>query len=327
MFPRRRRRPPLERFHDHRVSLEPLERRLALAIGPAVDEGQVVVTVPADATTVESTAHAGGITLVKRGPGTLVLSAANAHSGGIVVEEGELVIRDAGGLGTGSLAVCAGARVRLDVGTMVVTAGGLDLHAAARLDVGRGRLAVPASADAIAMVTQRVRAAAAAGWSTAAGIGSSAVLDEWRSVGVSSLDGNLVVGWAAVGDTNLDGLVDTLDLANIVAAAEFGSSGPASWGAGDFNHDQVVDVLDLSLFVAVEAYDRGDYRTPPAVSIADATVAEGTVVTTVPRYFRTQGSQILDADGRPVRIAGVNWFGLETSTLRPTACGAAATGA
>jgi len=320
MFPRRRPRrlrPPPERFHDGQVSLEPLERRIALAITSAVDEGQVVVTVPADATAIETTARAGGMTLVKRGAGTLILSAANAHTGGVVVEEGDVVVRNAGGLGTGGLAVRAGARVRLDVGPMVVAAGGLDLHAAARLDVGRGRLAVPASADALATVTQRVRAAAAAGWSTAAGIGSSAVTDQWRSVGVSTLDGSLVVGWAAFGDTNLDGLVDTLDLANIVAAAEFGSSGPASWAAGDFNHDQVVDVLDLSLFVAAEAYGRGDYRTPPAVSIADATVAEGTGVATVPGYFRTQGSQILDADGRPVRIAGVNWFGLETSTFAP----------
>ena len=40
------------------------------------------------------------------------------------------------------------------------------------------------------------------------------------------------------------------------------------------------------------------------------TVIEGTASTT--GFFRTQGNQIIDADGRPVRIAGVNWFGLET---------------
>src|SRR5690242_13042192 len=35
--------------------------------------------------------------------------------------------------------------------------------------------------------------------------------------------------------------------------------------------------------------------------------------------YDTHGSndQILDADGRPVRIAGVNWFGAETTTYAP----------
>lgn len=34
-------------------------------------------------------------------------------------------------------------------------------------------------------------------------------------------------------------------------------------------------------------------------------------------FWRTDGSQIVDADGQPVRIAGVNWFGLETSNFAP----------
>ena len=31
-------------------------------------------------------------------------------------------------------------------------------------------------------------------------------------------------------------------------------------------------------------------------------------------FFHTSGNQILDANGNPVRIAGVNWFGFETTT-------------
>lgn len=34
-------------------------------------------------------------------------------------------------------------------------------------------------------------------------------------------------------------------------------------------------------------------------------------------YWHTSGSQILDANNQPVRIAGINWFGLETSTYAP----------
>jgi aryl-phospho-beta-D-glucosidase BglC (GH1 family) len=71
------------------------------------------------------------------------------------------------------------------------------------------------------------------------------------------------------------------------------------------------------VLVSAALFERGDYRTPPAVSIADVTMAEGTATATAAGYLRTQGNQIVDADGRPVRIAGVNWFGLETSTFAP----------
>src|SRR5262245_40251157 len=34
-------------------------------------------------------------------------------------------------------------------------------------------------------------------------------------------------------------------------------------------------------------------------------------------YWHTNGAQILDANNQPVRVAGVNWFGLETSNYAP----------
>ncbi|HMB29073.1 MAG TPA: cellulase family glycosylhydrolase, partial [Blastocatellia bacterium] len=34
-------------------------------------------------------------------------------------------------------------------------------------------------------------------------------------------------------------------------------------------------------------------------------------------YWHTSGNQILDANNQPVRIAGVNWFGMETSNFAP----------
>jgi len=275
MFSRRRTlRPPPGRLRECRFSVEPLERRIALAALAAADT--VVVTVASGDTVVESTPRAGGLTLVKRGPGTLVLSSVNAHTGGTVVEEGELVVRNTGSLGSGGLSVQAGARVRLDVGTAAVPATALALDPAARLDVGRGRLAIPSAPEAVATVVQRVRSAASAGWATGAGIGSSAVTTEQWSVGVSAFDGTLTVGWASIGDTDLDGIVDMLDLANFMASGRYGTSQPASWSDGDFNHDHLVGVLDLSLIVAVRAFERGDYRTAPTVSIADVTLTEGT---------------------------------------------------
>jgi endoglucanase len=38
-------------------------------------------------------------------------------------------------------------------------------------------------------------------------------------------------------------------------------------------------------------------------------------------YWHTHGSQILDAQNRPVRIAGINWFGFETRSFSPQGLG------
>src|SRR5215510_11233276 len=34
-------------------------------------------------------------------------------------------------------------------------------------------------------------------------------------------------------------------------------------------------------------------------------------------YWHTNGNQILDSNNQPARIAGINWFGLETSNFAP----------
>jgi aryl-phospho-beta-D-glucosidase BglC (GH1 family) len=56
----------------------------------------------------------------------------------------------------------------------------------------------------------------------------------------------------------------------------------------------------------------GTTATPPTISISDATAAEPNAST--PDFFHTSGNQIVDVNGNPVRIAGVNWFGFETSS-------------
>ena len=159
----------------------------------AVDS-PVIVAVATGLTTVETAPRSGGLTLVKRGPGTLVLAVANAHTGGVVVEEGEVVVRHVGGLGSGGLTVAAGASVRFDVGTALVAVSAVTLDPAARLDVGRGRFTVSGASGTAAAIPGRVREAAMGGWTTAAGIGSSAVTTQQRSVGVSWSDGDLTVG-------------------------------------------------------------------------------------------------------------------------------------
>src|SRR5215813_4299502 len=71
-------------------------------------------------------------------------------------------------------------------------------------------------------------------------------------------------------------------------------------GRGKFRHTVFVTtalVLSIGLLV---------WRQAAQVSQA---VGEG--------YWHTSGNQILDANNQPVRIAGINWFGLETSNFAP----------
>jgi len=57
----------------------------------------------------------------------------------------------------------------------------------------------------------------------------------------------------------------------------------------------------------------------PSISLSDVAVLEGNPSTNSPAigYFHTSGNQIVDANNQPVRLAGVNWFGLETSNFAP----------
>ena len=57
-----------------------------------------------------------------------------------------------------------------------------------------------------------------------------------------------------------------------------------------------------------------DVATLPTVTISGVSVTEGDPVEGVATgYFHTLGNQIVDENNRPVRIAGINWFGFETS--------------
>jgi aryl-phospho-beta-D-glucosidase BglC (GH1 family) len=51
----------------------------------------------------------------------------------------------------------------------------------------------------------------------------------------------------------------------------------------------------------------------PTVSVGNVTVNEPTG-TGAPDYFHTAGNQIVDVNGKPVRLASVSWFGFETTT-------------
>jgi endoglucanase len=262
-----RRAKPARMIQRLASGVELLERRLVLADGAGLDVTPLVFTVASATTQIEATPRNGPEQLVKRGPGALVLKAANAHAGGTVVEQGQIIVRDPAALGTGPLVVKPGAMVRIDVGMGAVLVPGLGLDPLARLDIGRGSIRMPPGAiDPVAMRAWLVTGRNGGGWDGVAGIGSSAVIPVGaEAVGMLTTEQGTTIGWAAVGDTNIDGLIDVLDVTNVLVGHRFDSGVAATWADGDFNYDGNVDVLDIADMVSSGLFNRGTYRQPPPV--------------------------------------------------------------
>lgn len=88
-----------------------------------------------------------------------------------------------------------------------------------------------------------------------------------KRLAVSYTPTAITVTAAMAGDANLDGVVDLLDVAGLVAAGQFDAGLPATWADGDFNGDGLVDLLDAADVATSGLYDAGPYATP-AASIA-----------------------------------------------------------
>ncbi|MBA4187849.1 MAG: endoglucanase [Planctomycetaceae bacterium] len=55
----------------------------------------------------------------------------------------------------------------------------------------------------------------------------------------------------------------------------------------------------------------------PSITVGNVTVSEPSQSTVASGWLHTEGNQIVDASGTPVRLAGVNWFGMESNTYAP----------
>jgi hypothetical protein len=98
---------------------------------------------------------------------------------------------------------------------------------------------------------------------------------------LANADGTLRVGFAANGDTNIDGSIDILDAANFVAANRFDTGATANWQDGDFNYDGVVDILDAGDFLAADLYDAGVYlpvTVPQVTAVPEPRLASAVLV-------------------------------------------------
>ena len=244
--------------------------RLLLASGSTgigVDAGILTI-----ARTISGT---GG--LVKTGSGRLVLAAANSYAGGTTLLAGTLEASSAAALASGTTA----GRITVAGGTLTLPAAGADVLTlamlsvaetkGARLDLGAARIDIAAGGMTAADLEADVRAGRGMGlWTGTSGITSAAVAAaaQGRAVGwLSNPDGTLSVGFAAAGDTNLDGVVDILDAANFVGGSRFDAGIPADWQDGDSNYDGVLDILDTADFLGAGLYDGGTYLPGPTGQI------------------------------------------------------------
>ena len=240
----------------------------------------IVFDVPTGQTQVDATPRSGSDALVKQGAGTLVLAAANTHTGGVSVQAGSVVIRDAAALGTGPVAVAAGSRLVFDVGAAGVTGG--SLAADGLVDIGVGSFTVAAGLDVAAVRGLLVEGRGDGSWNGTSGIGSSAaetatVGGAPRGVGwLDNGDGSFSFSFAAPGDTNLDAAVDILDAANVLAGGAYDTGVAASWSQGDTTYDGVVDILDIADFLGTALYDQPPYRAAAAPEASTPT-ARGTL--------------------------------------------------
>ena len=206
--------------------------------------------------------------LVKTGSGTLAVTRPLAVTGTVQVAAGRLAVSGSAAVPQAVLSVAAGASVMLpDDPLYELRVAGLTIaDAGGRIDVGPGHVTVaPGGISQAALVADLVAGRGAGDWAGVAGFVSrtaTAALGagQSRSLGwVAGGDGSFTVGFAAAGDTNIDGLIDILDAADVLSSGRFDSGAAAIWAEGDFNYDGVVDVLDVADSLGTGLFDFGPY--------------------------------------------------------------------
>ncbi len=230
--------------------------------------GDLAVTVSNGMSSSDVGGLTGGATLRKRGPGRLVLTASSGLTGGTVVEQGEIIVQNTAALGTGRLEVWPGAKVTLDVGMRSISLSSLVLNSLGRIDLGLGGLFVAAGGITEEAVRGLILSGRKdGGWDGTAGFVSSLAASggEWQ-VGYTSDSSGITVALAVAGDTNLDGVVDMIDLAAV--ASRIDHDGVATWSDGDVDYDGVIDLIDLSAMLAGGWFDRGSYQSAAEAAFA-----------------------------------------------------------
>ncbi|MFM7243151.1 MAG: autotransporter-associated beta strand repeat-containing protein, partial [Planctomycetaceae bacterium] len=223
----------------------------------------------------------GGFTQI--GTGSTVLTVANTHSGSTSVLAGTLRLEHAAALASSPTVVVGG---KLDVADGLIASVPALAVAGGVVDVRRGLVSIgPGGIAPDDLVAALMAGRGDGSWNGTSGIRSSAVEADslagaLRTVGwAEQSDGSMLVGYAVAGDATMDGLIDILDIGELLASPTFNSGLPATWRQGDFNYDGVCDALDVAEMMTTGLLDQGDYRVPFAnAATAVAAVPEPAAV-------------------------------------------------
>jgi len=169
--------------------------------------------------------------------------------------------------------------VHFDIGTETIQATYLQLSNSGEVAVGAGRLFVWVNTLREDEVRSKLIAGRNGGsWDGASGITSTAAgASSSRAVGYRMDGETLEVAYAAPGDSNLDGVIDILDIGDILSAGKFNTGEPANWVQGDVNYDNVFDIVDVADILGTNLFNQGTYLTQASAS--SAAVETGTVAT------------------------------------------------
>lgn len=265
----------------HTIRLEPTGRASAAAVSsllmfdavhyvPLPSSALITIDTPSGTATQAAKGHAtlaGSTPVLKTGTGTLVLDRPNGTGGSVTVRAGDLRLADGGALASARIVPLGGGRVTLSP-SLRATVGELAVDRGGVIDIGTGALTVAAGLSATEAVAALIEGRGNGTWNGRSGITSSRA-GGLRTVGWLAEGGGAVTfAYAAPGDTNLDGTIDIMDAANVLAGRRFDTAANAIWSEGDFNYDSVVDVLDAAELMATGLFNTGFYVSSPAAVIA-----------------------------------------------------------
>jgi autotransporter-associated beta strand protein len=262
----------------------------------ALADDTVVTVTPAGSTLTVTNLQASSAKLTKAGAGTLVLTGANAHAGGTVVEGGTLVVANGAAMGTGGLTVNTGASARVSAGlpealsvASVTTAG------TGSVNLADNDMVVKSST--LAAVQAQITSGFSGGAWNGAGINSTSAATEPQGKaalgfasnaelgaadfsGVTGLDGDdILVKYTYYGDADLSGIVDLDDFSQFLDGYQNQSTIQATWLHGDFDYSGLVDLDDFSQFLF--GYQN---QSAPLTALSEA-VADASGVSSSDRAF------------------------------------------
>jgi fibronectin-binding autotransporter adhesin len=210
--------------------------------------------------------------LNKSGDGALVLNDPNALTGPTTIQQGTVQLAHSSALAASTISPLAGGTLSMTP-NLQTRVGGLNPNAGGLVDVGTGMITVASGLSVADLAAAMESGRGNGSWDGTSGITSSAAASAMasstlRSVGwLDNDNGSVTFGYAATGDTNLDWVIDILDVANFVGSGKFNSGLTATWAEGDFNYDGFADILDMADFMSTGLFNAAPYNTP-AGSIA-----------------------------------------------------------